>query len=94
LRAGLRSERARARGGTFGKVGIGRGAGRGNKKATGYIAIEAIDAALDEAARPEGRLRLGTALAEMSWKIGLTNADIGALDQTQDTKPAEPFGLE
>jgi plasmid stability protein len=51
-------------------------------------------AILEEAARPDGRLRLGTALAEMSRKIGLTNADIGALEQTHDTEPAEPLRLE
>lgn len=30
--------------------------------------------------RPEGRLRLGTALSEMSRKIGLNNADVEALE--------------
>jgi plasmid stability protein len=48
-------------------------------------------AILEEAARPEGRLRLGTALSEMSRKIGLTNADVDALEQTRDTRPAEPL---
>lgn len=32
-------------------------------------------AILEAAVRPEGRLRLGTALSELSRKIGLTNAD-------------------
>ena len=41
--------------------------------------------------RPDDRLRLGSALAEMSRKIGLTNADVEALEQTRDTKPAEPL---
>ena len=44
--------------------------------------------------RPESRLRLGTALAEMSRKIGLTNADVEALEQTRDTKGAEPLRFE
>ncbi|MDP1582208.1 MAG: plasmid stabilization protein [Bradyrhizobium sp.] len=35
---------------------------------------------LEAAVRPDGRLRLGTALSEMSRKIGLTNADVEALD--------------
>ncbi len=48
-------------------------------------------AILEAAARPEGRLRLGAALAEMSRKIGLTNADLEALDQAQGAKPAEPL---
>lgn len=42
-------------------------------------------AILEEAVRPEGRLRLGTALAAMSRKIGLTNADVEAL-----ARPAAP----
>jgi antitoxin FitA len=51
-------------------------------------------AILDAAARPEGRLRLGAALAELSRKIGLTNADVEALEQTRGTKPAEPLNFE
>jgi hypothetical protein len=30
----------------------------------------------------------------MSGKIGLTNADVEALEQTRDRKPAEPLGFE
>ena len=48
-------------------------------------------AILEAAVRPTGRLRLGTALADMSRKIGLTNADVEALDQTRDKTPAEPL---
>jgi plasmid stability protein len=51
-------------------------------------------AILEAAARPEGRLRLGTALAEMSRKIELTNADVDALEQTRDIEPAEPLRFE
>jgi plasmid stability protein len=47
-------------------------------------------AILEAAARPEGRLRLGTALSEMSRKIGLTNADVEALDHISDISPAKP----
>lgn len=47
-------------------------------------------AILESAVRPAQRLRLGTALAEMSRKIGLTNADVEALDQARDRTPAEP----
>ncbi|WP_198154849.1 hypothetical protein [Oceanibaculum pacificum] len=53
---------------------------------------------LETAVPPEGRLRLGTALAEMSRKIGITNADIEALEQSieqvRDRRPAEPFRFE
>ena len=49
-------------------------------------------AILEAAVRPVGRLLLGTTLADMSRKIGLTNADVEALlDQTRDRKPAEPL---
>jgi hypothetical protein len=44
--------------------------------------------------RPEGRLRIGAALAQMSRQIGLTNADVEALEQARDTRPAEPVRLE
>jgi len=51
-------------------------------------------AILEAAVRPQGRLRLGTALSEISRKIGLTNADVEALEQARDTKPAEPLRFE
>ena len=51
-------------------------------------------AILEAAVRPEGRLRLGTALSNMSRKIGLTNADVEALEQTRDTTAAEPLRFE
>jgi plasmid stability protein len=51
-------------------------------------------AILEATVRPEGRLRLGSALAEMSRKIGLTNADVEALEQASGAEPAEPFCFE
>jgi plasmid stability protein len=51
-------------------------------------------AILEAAVRPEGRLRLGTAIAEISRKIGLTNADVAALEQARDTNPAQPLRFE
>ena len=51
-------------------------------------------AILEAAVRPEGRLRLGTALSEASRRMGLTNADIEALDQVRDTRSAEPMRFE
>jgi hypothetical protein len=30
----------------------------------------------------------------MSREIGLTNADVEALEQTRDTRPAEPMRIE
>jgi plasmid stability protein len=51
-------------------------------------------AILEAAVRPAGRQRLGTALADMSRKIGLTNADVEALDQVLDSTPAEPLRFQ
>jgi antitoxin FitA len=50
-------------------------------------------AILEAAVRPEGRLRLGTALSEIGQKHGVTRADIEALEQARDTHPAEPIDL-
>ena len=52
-----------------------------------------IRAILEAAVRPEGRLRLGTALAEKSRSVGLTNADVEALEHVRDTAPAEPLRI-
>jgi len=55
-------------------------------------------AILEAAVRPERRLLLGTALSAASRELGLTNADIEALeqslDQVRDRRPAEPMGFE
>lgn len=51
-------------------------------------------AILEAAVLPRGRLRLGTALSEMSRRIGLTNEDVEALEQTRDTRPADPMRFE
>jgi plasmid stability protein len=53
-----------------------------------------IRAILEAAVRPEDRLRLGTAMAEISRKMGLTNADVEALEQFRDRRPAEPMQFE
>ena len=51
-------------------------------------------AILEAAVRPEGRIKLGTALSEASRKLGLTNADIEALEQVRDRRPAEPMKFD
>lgn len=53
-----------------------------------------IRAILEAAVRPEHRLRLGSALAEISRRAGLTNADIEALEHVRDENPAEPIRFE
>ena len=44
--------------------------------------------------RPQGRLRLGTALAAMSRQIGLANADVEAIERARDTHAARPMRLK
>lgn len=51
-------------------------------------------AILEAAVRPEGRLRLGTALSEISRKVGVTNADVETLHQARETVPASPLRIE
>jgi plasmid stability protein len=50
-------------------------------------------AILEAAALPEKRVRLGTAMAEISREMGLTNADIEAMELTRDRRPAEAMDL-
>ena len=51
-------------------------------------------AILEAAVRPEGRLRLGSALAEISRTNGVTDADLDALEQGRDIEPARPLPFE
>jgi len=48
---------------------------------------------LEAAVRPEARLRFGSALAERSRRLGLTNEDVGALDQARDRTLATPMSF-
>jgi antitoxin FitA len=50
-----------------------------------------IRAILEAVARPKERLQVGTALAKRSRKIGLTNADVEALQRGDKRPPAEPM---
>ena len=49
---------------------------------------------LETAVRPDTRLRLGSALAERSRRIGLANEDVEALERTYDRTPARPVSFE
>lgn len=49
---------------------------------------------LETAVRPDERLRLGSAIAEISRRHGLTDASIDALDQAHDRTPAKPVSFE
>jgi len=49
---------------------------------------------LETTVRPPERLRLGTALAELGRRVGLTDEDIAAFEQGRDKTPAEPVRFE
>jgi len=49
---------------------------------------------LEAAVRPANRLRIGSALSELSRSVGLTNADFEALEQAHDRTPATPMSFE
>jgi plasmid stability protein len=44
--------------------------------------------------KPEMRVRMGDALAELGHKIGLTNEDFEVFNQVSDKKPAKPLEFE
>lgn len=46
------------------------------------------------AVKPEARVRVGDALAALGRQIGLSNADVEALDHIRDKSPAEPLRFE
>ena len=49
---------------------------------------------LETAVRPDTRVRLGSALAERSRRLGLTNEDVEALERTRDKTAAQPMSFE
>ncbi|QRI66604.1 plasmid stabilization protein (plasmid) [Shinella sp. PSBB067] len=49
---------------------------------------------LESAARPQARLRPGSALVERSRRLGLTSEDVAGRDETLARAPVEPMGLE
>jgi antitoxin FitA len=49
---------------------------------------------LESAVKPEQRIRMGDALAELGRRVGLTNEDFAAFDQIRDKAPAEPMRFE
>lgn len=49
---------------------------------------------LERAVRPAKRVRLGSAMAAAGRQAGVTNADVEALEQHRDRKPASPMSFE
>lgn len=46
------------------------------------------------AVKPEKRVRVGEALAELGGRIGLTQEDLEIFDRVRDATPAEPLRFE
>jgi plasmid stability protein len=46
------------------------------------------------AVKPEARVRLGDALADLGRKIGLSNEDFDVFNQVRDKTPAQPRSFE
>jgi len=53
-----------------------------------------VRAILANTVMPEKRVRMGDALAALGRRIGLTDEDVAALEQTRDRTPAEPMRFE
>ena len=49
---------------------------------------------LERAARPEGRVRMGEALARLGREIGLTDEEVEQINQLHDKTPAEPMRFD
>jgi plasmid stability protein len=49
---------------------------------------------LEKAARPEGRVKLGTLLAAIGREAGLTDEDVASILQYREKTPAAPMTFE
>jgi len=49
---------------------------------------------LAAAVKPEKRVRVGDALSAIGRKIGLTNADVDALERSRNKTPAKPLRFD
>ncbi|ASP86998.1 FitA-like ribbon-helix-helix domain-containing protein [Sinorhizobium meliloti] len=49
---------------------------------------------LESAVKPEPRVRMGDALAELGRRLGLTNDDFAVFDEVRDKAPAQPMRFE
>lgn len=61
----------------------------------GRSAEAEIRSILEQAAKPEGRLKLGTMLASIAREAkGLTNTEAERINKLRDKTPAEPMSFE
>ena len=49
---------------------------------------------LEHIVKPEKRVRLGDALADLGRRIGLTSEDFKVIEEVRDKTPAEPLRFE
>ncbi|MDR1989169.1 MAG: Arc family DNA-binding protein [Acidobacteriaceae bacterium] len=49
---------------------------------------------LERAAKPEGRVKLGSLLAQIGREVGLTDEDCAVFDQVRDKTVSEPVKFE
>lgn len=61
----------------------------------GRSAEAEVRSILEQAAKPEGRLKLGTLLASIAREAGgLTDEELALLENARDKTPAEPMRFE
>jgi plasmid stability protein len=54
-----------------------------------------VRAILEQAARPEGRLKIGSLLASLAQKAGpLSDAEVESFERVRDKTPAKPMDFE
>lgn len=49
---------------------------------------------LENAVRPEGRIKLGSLLADIGRRANLTDEEFAQFERARETRPAEPVNLE
>jgi len=49
---------------------------------------------LERAVKPEGRVKLGSLLADLGRRLQLTDEDFAVFEQVRDKTPARPVGFE
>jgi plasmid stability protein len=60
----------------------------------GRSAEAEVRAILENAVKPERRVRLGDALASLGRKVGLTDEDFAVFEKVRDKTPAKPPRFE
>ncbi|OWT56193.1 FitA-like ribbon-helix-helix domain-containing protein [Candidimonas nitroreducens] len=61
----------------------------------GHSTEAEVRSILEQAARPEGRIKLGSMLASIAREAGsLTHAEVETINRQRDKTPAEPMSFE